>query len=285
MTTGARSRPLVVGGQGGDGGRVLGGRVLRDDGEAGVAAESRLQVGEARPQVPAADAVRREEEEQHRGGGLHHIDADGTAVGRDADDVAGTVVGRADGGRDGTQPAQDVGRRLGHETFDGVPGSVSSSVISTTLRPCPHQRQTTSSTWRDTTSSSSIDQVAADGEVVERLGRLRDRDVEAGEVAAGVAAVSREAHGCPTVVRAGGRPGPTLRSVRQLVGWSAGRRAGPRQMRLRSSLFLAANSSSERMPRWRRSSSSMRRSRISKGTAPAGGTRGSAGDPGSVRSV
>ncbi len=37
------------------------------------------------------------------------------------------------------------------------------------------------------------------------------------------------------------------------------------QMRSSSSLFLAANSSSEMMPRWRRSSSSMSRSRISKG--------------------
>lgn len=44
------------------------------------------------------------------------------------------------------------------------------------------------------------DQVPTDREVVERLGRLRDRDVEAGEVAAGVAAVSRQAHGS-TVVR------------------------------------------------------------------------------------
>ncbi len=42
-------------------------------------------------------------------------------------------------------------------------------------------------------------------------------------------------------------------------------------MRSSSWLFLAANSSSERMPRRRRSSSSMRRSRISKGRAPAAG--------------
>ena len=57
-----------------------------------------------------------------------------------------------------------------------APGSMcSSSVISTTLRPWPHQRHTTSSTWRESTSSSSTHQVAADREVMEGLGPLRRR--------------------------------------------------------------------------------------------------------------
>ena len=47
------------------------------------------------------------------------------------------------------------------------------------------------------------------------------------------------------------------------------RAAGP-QMRSRSWLFLVANSSSERMPRRRRSSSSMSRCRISEGGVPGG---------------
>src|ERR1700684_3992480 len=53
-------------------------------------------------------------------------------------------------------------------------------------------------------------------------------------------------------------------------------------MRSRSSLFLAANSSSERMPRWRRSSSSMSRSRISK-RAVAGAAGGGGGGGGARR--
>ncbi len=48
-------------------------------------------------------------------------------------------------------------------------------------------------------------------------------------------------------------------------------------MRLSSSLFLAANSSSEMMPRWRRSSSWMSRSRISKRAVPGGGGGGRRG--------
>src|SRR6516164_7494382 len=55
---------VVVGSQGGDGRRVLGGWGLRDDREAGVAAETLSQRGETGPQVLAANAVRREEQEQ-----------------------------------------------------------------------------------------------------------------------------------------------------------------------------------------------------------------------------
>ena len=143
------------------------------------------------------------------------------AVGRDADDVVGRG-GRVVGvGRDGPEPAQDVGRRLGHGTFDGAPGSSSSSpVISTTLRPWPHQRHTTSSTWRASTSSSSIDEVAAHAVVVEGLGLLRDGDVEAGEVAAAVAAVSRRAHPVHGS-RAATRPGSTTRREKGLPGAGA----------------------------------------------------------------
>ena len=110
--------------------------LARHHDEAGGAGQTGLQRAQALPEVPAAEAGRRKEEEQSRRGGLHHVDPARTAVGRDADDVVrrgGRVVGV---GGDGLEPAQNVSRRLAHETFDGSPGSSSSSlVMSTTLRP------------------------------------------------------------------------------------------------------------------------------------------------------
>ena len=81
----------------------------------------------------------------------------GVPSGAHADDVVGRGGGVVGVGRDGPEPAQNLGRRLVHGTFDDSPGSASSSpVISTTLRPWPHQRQTTSSTlWASTCSSST----------------------------------------------------------------------------------------------------------------------------------
>ena len=108
-----------------------------------------MEPGQALPEVAAAEAPRREEEEQNRLGGVLHIDHARPAVGTDADDVARARRRVVDVGGDGTEPAQDLCRRLGHGTFDGAPGSSSfssSATISTTLRPCPHQRHTTSST-------------------------------------------------------------------------------------------------------------------------------------------
>ena len=116
-----------VAGQGRDGLGVLLPRAACHHDQAGGAAEAGVQLGQALPEVPAAEAVRREEEEQNRRGGLHHIDPAGDAVGSDADDVVGRRRGVAAVGGDGPEPAQDLGRRLGHETFDGLAGLPGSS--------------------------------------------------------------------------------------------------------------------------------------------------------------
>src|ERR1700733_9895946 len=88
-------------------------------------------------------------------------------------------------------------------------------------------------------------QLAAHRVVVERGGPPGGGDIEAGQVPAAVAAVSRGTHGDHGSRRIRGTP-----------------KAHQAQMRSSSSAFLVANSSSERIPRWRRSSSSIRRSRI-----------------------
>ena len=94
MTTRARRRPLASAARAAMAAGSSAGGALVTTARRAAPAEAGLQLGEALPQVPAAEAVRREEEEQNRGGGLHHVDAHGTAVGRDADDVArGVVVG------------------------------------------------------------------------------------------------------------------------------------------------------------------------------------------------
>ena len=111
----------------------------------------------ALPEVPAAEAVRREEEEQDRGGCRAPPRCARHGRRADADRRRGGswwAVRRWSGwdaAGAGCRPAarsRDLRRRC--------PARCSSSVISTTLRPWPHQRQTTSSTWRDTTSSSSM---------------------------------------------------------------------------------------------------------------------------------
>ena len=108
-----------VAGQGRDGLGALLPRAPRHHDQAGGAGQAGVQLGQALPEVPAAEAGRREEEEQNRRGGLHHLDPAGDAVGSDADDVVGRRGGVAAVGGDGPEPAQDVGRRLGHGTFDG----------------------------------------------------------------------------------------------------------------------------------------------------------------------
>ncbi len=163
---------------------------------ASRAREPRPACSSARPSHRSRQPRQSAERNRSRAGAavLHHVDPAGRPSGRDALDVTRAGGGRAGRGRDGTQPAQDVGRRLGHGTFDGAPARCSSSMISTTLRPWPHQRHTTSSTCARQHLLVLDDQVAADRVVVEGLGLLRDGDVEAGEVAAAVAAVSRVAH-------------------------------------------------------------------------------------------
>ncbi len=153
-------RRVVGGAEGGasergDGGQVLDSRAPGHDSDAARAGEPGLELGEALPEVPAADAVRREEEEQDRGGRPHDFDRDPSTARVDALDVEGRPAPPV--GRDRSEPAHDVRRRLGHVAADAAPGSTtSSSRSSTTPRPWPHQRQTTSSTWRRSTTSSSI---------------------------------------------------------------------------------------------------------------------------------
>ena len=181
------------------------------DDQAGRAGQAGLQLGEALPQVPAAEAGRREEEEQHRRGGLHHLDP---AAERRRASTPTMSWGAWWGGRcrsgwggagAGSRPAarsRDL-RRVRRAR------RARRRSISTTLRPWPHQRHTTSSTLAGEHLLVLDDEVAAHACSGGRpWSVLRDGDVEAGEVAAAVAAVSRGAH-APTVVR--GPAGP-LRS-------------------------------------------------------------------------
>ena len=209
--------PGRVAGQGGDGRGVLVPRAPASPRRGGPRRPGRPAAA-ARPSHRSRQPRQSAERKRSRTGAAASTTSirHGAPSGATPTTSCGRVVGWSGVGGDGAEPAQDLRRRLAHGTFDGAPGSSSSSSAdldhaAPVAAPAAHHLVDVAGRAPPRPRPRG----RRHGVVVEGLGLLRDGDVEAGEVAAAVAAVSRErspAHGSPSPATAP-RPSQALAST------------------------------------------------------------------------